>query len=182
MVKTAQDKMPLTEAMNRLQGKLPAEVSALVDTTGKKPPHCDFDEASLEKALAILNNMVYKSWQELDKEIIKCKEFEDRNRGTYDQVMTDLARLAEQISDLERQRDEANENINTKEMEFLQIKFELRKQTVIYMKIKWANTQEMTIRKNDLAVMTFVLDLTKCSASGTSTVASGGAPSNTSTA
>jgi hypothetical protein len=181
-VKTAQEKMALSEAMNRLQGKLPAEVSALVDTSGKKPAHCEFDEASLEKALRILNNMVLQSWKELDKEIIKCKEFEDRNRGTYDQTMTDLARLAEQISDLERQRSEANENINTKEFEFLQIKFELRKQTVIYMKIKWANTQEMTIRKNDLAVMTFVLELTKCPASGssTTTVASGGA--NTSTA
>jgi hypothetical protein len=59
----------------------------------------------------------------------------------------------------------------------LQVKFELRKQTVIYMKIKWANTQEMTIRKNDLAVMTFVLELTKCK--DTTTVTTTGQNSST---
>jgi len=31
-----------------------------------------------------------------------------------------------------------------------------------YIKVRWVNHQEMTIRKNDLEVMTFVLELTKC--------------------
>ena len=42
--------------------------------------------------------------QNLDDEIIKCKEVEDRKWGKFDQVMTDLVRLGEQIADLERQR------------------------------------------------------------------------------
>ena len=76
--------------------------------------------------------------------------------------MTDLARLGEQISDLERQKTEANENIRTKELEFLQAKWDLQQQTVQYMKIRWFNAREMTVRKNDLEVMRFVLELTKC--------------------
>merc|ERR1719174_2234596 len=151
--------MEVGDALKRLKSKLPEEVTSLVTAHQHVGP---FDEASLKKALKILNNMIEKAWKDLDDEMIKCKEFEDRNRGTFDQVMTDLARLGEQISDLERQRSEANENINTKEGEFLQIKLDLQQQTMTYMKIKWANTQEMTIRKNDLEVMTFVLELTKC--------------------
>merc|ERR1719453_1603027 len=168
--------MEVGDALQRLKGKLPEEITSLVSAQKKSSTgnHVGpFDEASLEKALKILNNMVEKAWKDLDDEIVKCKEFEDRNRGTFDQVMTDLARLGEQIADLERQRSEANENINTKETEFLQIQLELRKQTVIYMKIKWANTQEMTIRKNDLEVMTFVLELTKCKEGSSTPIAAG---------
>ena len=40
----------------------------------------------------------------LDDAIIKCKKVEDRKWGNFDQVMTDLVRLGEQIADLERQR------------------------------------------------------------------------------
>ena len=47
--------------------------------------------------------MIEEAWKDLDDEIIKCKVFEDSHRGTFDHVKTDLARLSEQISHLERQ-------------------------------------------------------------------------------
>ena len=46
--------------------------------------------------------------------------------------MTDQARLGEQISDPKRQKIEANENIHTKELEVLQVKWDLEQQTVSY--------------------------------------------------
>jgi uncharacterized protein YegL len=154
--------MGVGEAMKHLKGKLPAElpgeVVAFVQTNDKSK----LDKDSIEKANKIIRKFIVAGWKELDAEIVKCKEFEDRNRGTYDQVMTDLSRLAEQISDLERQRAEANENINTKEIEFVQVQFELRKQTMIYMRIRWGNSQDMIIRKNDLAVFLFILRFTEC--------------------
>jgi len=165
VMKAAQGKMDMGEAMSRLKGKLSSAVTSLVGTHNSTATGAHvgpFDEASLKKANNILNNMIEKAWADLDDEMIKCKEFEERNRGTFDQTMTDLARLGEQIADLERQRSEANENINTKEGEFLQVKEQKLNQEVTYMKIKWSNTQEMTIRRNDLEVMTFVLELTKC--------------------
>jgi len=181
VVKTVQGKMEVGDALERLKGKLPEEVTSLVSARKKSSTGNQvgpFDEASLEKALKILNNMIEKAWKDLDDEMIKCKEFEDRNRGTFDQVMTDLARLGEQISDLERQRSEANENINTKEGEFLQVKLDLQQQTMSYMKIRWANAQEMTIRKNDLEVMTFVLELTKCKEGEAASLAQVAQPQN----
>jgi uncharacterized protein YegL len=165
VIKSVQGKMEVSDALQRLKGKLPAEVTSLVaahQQTASSSHVGPFDEASLKKALKILNHMIEEAWKDLDNEIIKCKEFEDRNRGTFDQVMTDLARLGEQIADLERQKSEANENIHKKELEFLQVKWDLEQQTVSYTKIRWSNAQEMTIRKNDLEVMTFVLELTKC--------------------
>jgi len=154
--------MEVSEAMKHLEGKLPAELPHEVVAFMQTNKKVDLDDTSIEKANNIIRRFIVVGWQELDKEIIKCKEFEDRNRGTYDQVMTDLRRLAEQISDLERQRAEANENINTKEMEFVQVQTELRKQTMIYMRIRWGNSQEMILRKNDLAVFLFILRFTEC--------------------
>jgi len=154
--------MEVSEAMKHLEGKLPAEMPHEVVAFMQTNKKVNLDDTSIETANNIIRRFIVVGWQELDKEIIKCKEFEDRNRGTYDQVMTDLRRLAEQISDLERQRAEANENINTKEMEFVQVQTELRKQTMIYMRIRWGNSQEMILRKNDLAVFLFILRFTEC--------------------
>jgi len=161
ITKTA-EKMDVGEALKRLEGKMPAavppEVLAFVHTDKKAA----LDDASIEKANNIVRNFIIEGWVKLDAKLLECKTFEDRNRGSYDQVQTDLARLAEEISDLERQRSEANENIQTKEMEFLQVKFELRKQTMMYMRIRWTNSQEMIIRKNDAAVFLFILRFTEC--------------------
>merc|ERR1719482_2312894 len=76
--------------------------------------------------------------------------------------MTDIARLAEQIADLERIKSEATEMINVKEQEMDAVVEALKKATSVYMKIFMGNKQEMTIRKNDLAVFQFMLQLVKC--------------------
>ena len=44
--------------------------------------------------------MMEKAWEELDNKVIACKEFEDRNRGQFQQIITDIARLGQQIADL----------------------------------------------------------------------------------
>merc|ERR1719421_1234116 len=78
--------------------------------------------------------------------------------------MTDIARLAEQIADLERLKSESTEMIGDKELEILALIAELKKETDIYMKIYLENKMEMTIRRNDLAVFEFMLGLVKCKA------------------
>merc|ERR1719214_399681 len=91
-----------------------------------------FSEASLAKALTVLNNLVEAGWKELDDKLIDCKEFEEKNRGTYDQVMTDIARLSETIADLERARNVAQQCINDKEVEIIQVTEELKAATIAY--------------------------------------------------
>merc|ERR1719359_1515285 len=158
--------MNINAAVKRLEGKLPADVSSLVHVgvESKSESKQPFDESSLNKALKYLNQLVEKAWGELDDKLIECKEFEDKNRGTFEQVMTDIARLAEQIADLERLKSESTEMINLKEGEILAVQAQLKKETDIYMKIYLENKMEMTIRKNDLAVFQFMLQLVKCKA------------------
>ena len=57
-----------------------------------------FDEAYFKKVMILLNDMTESV--NLDDEIIKCKEVEYRKWGNFDQVMTDLVRLSEQIAEL----------------------------------------------------------------------------------
>merc|ERR1719443_1342807 len=102
------------------------------------------------------------AWDELDNKVIECKEFEDRNRGHFEQIMTDIARLGEQIVDLQRVISETVEFINTKDLEIIAVQAKLKQETTIYMRIYYQNKQEMTIRRNDLAVFQFMLKLTKC--------------------
>merc|ERR1719443_2343537 len=76
--------------------------------------------------------------------------------------MTDIARLGEQIADLQRVISETVEFINTKDLEIAAVQAKLKQETTIYMRIYYQNKQEITIRKNDLAVFQFMLQLTKC--------------------
>jgi hypothetical protein len=162
--KTVDHKMTVSEAVQRVQGKLPAEVEALVHMTGKtkEASRGDFDESSLEKARKILNGMVEGSQKELDKVILECKEYEERNRGTFAQVTTDLARLGSQISDLSRQRVDANEAINAQDATRLSVEGELQKAELDFTTTRLANEAELQIRSNDLAVFNFILEMVRC--------------------
>jgi len=99
---------------------------------------------------------------DLDKVLFECHIFQERNRDTFDQVVTDVARLGETIADLERLRTEATEDINAKEQDMIRLRAEFYKQSNIFFKILLDNRREMMIRKNDLAVFQFMMQLTKC--------------------
>merc|ERR1719281_397094 len=120
---------------------------------GKEDPAVQaptFDETSLAKALKVLNNLIEAGWKELDDKLVECKEFEEKNRGTYDQVMTDIARIAENIADLERERNKAQQCINDKEEEIIKVTEELKAATISYTLEYLKNSREMNIRRNDL--------------------------------
>merc|ERR1719473_2187255 len=117
----------LKDTAKRLEGKLPAEMISLVSTkAGADPVAPTFDEASLAKALGVLNKLIEAGWKELDDKLVECKEYEEKNRGTYDQVMTDISRLSESIVDYEKTRAEAQQCINDKEQEIIQIREEMK--------------------------------------------------------
>merc|ERR1719359_1111029 len=100
-MKAGLHRVDLRDTAKKLEGKLPAEMVSLVSSGGEKQAPT-FSEDSLAKALKVLNNLVEAGWKELDDKLINCKEFEEKNRGTYDQVMTDIARIAADIADCER--------------------------------------------------------------------------------
>merc|ERR1719399_128600 len=158
-------KVDLKAVADRLKGKLPADVVSMVSLGGKGESQQPFEESSLEKARKVLNELVEKAWKELDDKVIDCKEFEERNRGTYEQVVTDIARIGEDIADFIKAKGEAQECINVKEQEIIELVAVLKTETEVYMKNLLEDQREMKIRKADLAVFQFMMQLTKCPSS-----------------
>lgn len=72
--------------------------------------------------------MMESAWKELDDKVIQCKEFEDRNRGHFEQVMTGIARLWELIADWQRVISETIEFINTKDLEIRAVQVTLKQE------------------------------------------------------
>jgi hypothetical protein len=56
--------------------------------------------------------MIEKSQVALDKKVIECKAFKERNRGAEAIVAGDLAKLGSMLADLARQDAEANKGIS----------------------------------------------------------------------
>merc|ERR1719399_1864242 len=150
-------KVDLKQVATRLEGRVPANVVSLIRLGAQSKVHQPFEESSLEKARKVLNELVEKAWKELDDKIIECKEIEEKNRGTYDQVVTDIARIGEDIADFIKAKGEAQECINVKEQEIIELTAVLKKETEVYMKNLLENKREMKIRKADLAVFQFMM-------------------------
>merc|ERR1719409_1274454 len=160
-MKAVSGKMDLKTALkNVAHNKLPAEVQAFVKTEGSSKGA--FSEESMAKARIALNELVEKAWVELDDKIIACKEYQEMNRATFDQVVTDISRLVEQITDLERVETESLEGIAKMEMEIKNVEAELSKETQIYNLNFAKNSEELTRRQNDLDVFQFILTFTRC--------------------
>merc|ERR1740115_538458 len=156
-------KMDIKTAIKAMDNrKLPTDVQSLVTTASQGTNKGEFTEVSMAKARIALNDLVEKAWVELDDKIIECKEYQEMNRGTFDQVVTDISRLVEQITDLERVETESLEGISKMEMEIKAVEAELSKETKIYNYNFAKNTEELTKRQNDLDVFQFILTFTRC--------------------
>jgi hypothetical protein len=156
-------KMDFKTAIKAIDHKnLPTDVQALVKTASTSGTKGQFDETSMAKARIALNDLVEKAWVELDDKIIECKEYQEMNRATFDQVVTDISRLVEQITDLERVETESLEGISKMEMEIKAVEAELSKETKIYNYNFAKNNEELMKRQNDLDVFQFILTFTRC--------------------
>jgi len=156
-------KMDFKTALKALDHqKLPSDVQSLVKTASGSSVAGEFSEESMAKARIALNDLVEKAWVELDDKIIECKEYQEMNRATFDQVVVDISRLVEQITDLERVETESLEGIAKSEMEIKSVEEELGKETEVYNLNYAKNSEELTRRQNDLDVFQFILVFTKC--------------------
>merc|ERR1740130_2067147 len=142
--------------------RLPTDVQSLVKTASEGSTSGELTEESMAKARVALNDLVEKAWVELDDKIIECKEYQEMNRATFDQVVTDISRLVEQITDLERVETESLEGISKTDMEIKAVEAELSKETMVYNLNFAKNTEELTRRQNDLDVFQFILTFTRC--------------------
>ena len=163
-MKVVSGNMDLKMAIKAIdRSKLPTDVQSLVTSASTASSRAEFTEESMAKARIALNDLVEKAWVELDDKIIECKEYQEMNRATFDQVVTDISRLVEQITDLERVETESLEGIAKMEMQIKDVEAELSKETKIYNYNYAKNSEELTSRQNDLDVFQFILTFTRCS-------------------
>jgi len=163
IVASGEGKMSMEDAMHQLDGQLPAEVASLVRMSSNATSQpAQFTEASLTKARKILNNMVYDAVLELDDIVFECKEFEERNRGTYEQVINDLGRLGSQLAIIGQTRLSASSGIAEYDRKRKLVEQQIRDATAEFNEERFKNEQILTVRQNDLAVFDYVLTLTKC--------------------
>lgn len=162
-LRAIQGKMDVRAAAKAVKHRLPENVQSMISTVSDSGGDGSFDADSMSKARIALNEMVEKAWIELDDKIIECKEYQEMNRATFDQVTTDISRLVEQITDLERVETESLEGISKTEMQIKDVMGEISKETKIYNYNFAKNNEELTRRQNDLDVFQFILEVTRCS-------------------
>ena len=163
MLSSLSSQMPLDYATRQVEKQnLPGDVALMVRNVHNTKSQQPFDASSLAKARNVLNDLAEGSWRDLDNHIVDCQEFKERNRNTHQQVVTDINRLVEQITDLERLETEAVNGIQQKEAEIQDLEAELKKEQRQYESIFQENSAEMTIRQNDLDVFAFILRFTMC--------------------
>mmetsp|Transcript_130844 Transcript_130844/g.317830 ORF Transcript_130844/g.317830 Transcript_130844/m.317830 type:complete len:996 (-) Transcript_130844:110-3097(-) len=164
IMKTANGKMDIQEAVTQLEGELPADVASLVKLTGGSSSKAKsrLEEDSMQKARGILNNMMSDAMLELDDVVFECKEFHERNRGTYEQVVNDLARLGSQLGGLAEKRVGAAQGIASYDAQRKLVEGSMETTTQQFTATKYEDSAELTRRKNDLAVFDFILNLTAC--------------------
>jgi len=152
------------EDVNLEKMEVPASVKALLKKSSKKAGKQDpgFSEESLAKARRILNGMMEKAQVELDAKTIECKEFHERNRNTFNQITTDLSRLGAQITNLDRLKSDAVSSIAGVMQQMQDLDEEKEKEVFAYFDVRSANEIDMEGKKNDLAVMDFIMKLTEC--------------------
>jgi len=162
-MRTVSGRMDVKTAMKAMQGKtLPADVQSFVSRATTTTHKGGFDETSMAKARIALNSLVEKAWVSLDDKIIECKEYQEMNRATFDQVVTDISRLVEQITDLSRVESESVGGIARMEEEIVAVEEQISREIKEYNYIFAKNSDELTRRQNDLDVFQFILTFTRC--------------------
>ena len=87
------------------------KLPCLKTTTIHVLKHVFVHEVSVQKAHRILHGVIYEAWLELDDVIFESKESQQRNRGTYEQLVNEPARLGSQLAQLAENRVSGSQGI-----------------------------------------------------------------------
>merc|ERR1719316_2227850 len=139
---------------------VPKEVSSLLSRARTNSSQ-SLTEESLTKARNFLNQLVEAAYVELDAKIIEAKEFEARNRGTWQQVVADIARLGQQIAGHIQRAAEATACIASVSRQIDSVKAQRQEEYEAYMKEYNAHYADLQIKQNDLDVFDFLIKTTK---------------------
>eukprot|EP00928_Gymnodinium_smaydae_P012916 TRINITY_DN14716_c0_g5_i1.p1 TRINITY_DN14716_c0_g5~~TRINITY_DN14716_c0_g5_i1.p1 ORF type:complete len:979 (+),score=209.38 TRINITY_DN14716_c0_g5_i1:73-3009(+) len=157
---------------HRLAASMPSDVASLIkslpafvtekagSSASQKP--ADLDPKAVQKAINKLNDMIAKAQARYDLKDVECMEFKERSDETQTQVATDLARLAETLSDLKETEIDANSNIQAATGSIENQKEEQANAGKAYRKQLKDDQAQLAIHKADLKVTEFMLALSRC--------------------
>merc|ERR1719188_127185 len=154
--------MKLSDALPRLEGKLPQDVMSLLHTVQEQNERRSeqkgvFSEVSLAKGRVYLNNMIYDAWLELDQIEVECKEFEESNRGVFGQVVTDLEHIGSDLANQQSLKAEAEGGIADTDTNILGAEQNLKKMQRQFQRTRENNAYELGLRQDDMDVFTAIL-------------------------
>eukprot|EP00747_Dinoflagellata_sp_TGD_P134269 gnl/TRDRNA2_/TRDRNA2_175299_c6_seq10.p1 gnl/TRDRNA2_/TRDRNA2_175299_c6~~gnl/TRDRNA2_/TRDRNA2_175299_c6_seq10.p1 ORF type:complete len:412 (+),score=125.85 gnl/TRDRNA2_/TRDRNA2_175299_c6_seq10:82-1317(+) len=168
--------MSVDEAIKNVQ--LPDEVSQLVAEDQQKEQEqaeeqkveqkkvdandMGLDPAAIDRAVLKLNDMIMKAYMKLDEKHIECWEFKERNRGTFNQVVTDLSRIGGSISDLERIQLKSTATIAEIDETTQKTEEEMAAEQKVFDNQWGIDSADLKIKVADLEVAEFMLGVTKC--------------------
>merc|ERR1719188_1204059 len=159
--------MKLSDALPRLEGKLPQDVMSLLHTVQEQNERRSdqkgtFSEVSLAKARVYLNNMIYDAWLELDQIEVECKEFEESNRQVFGQIVTDLEHLGSDLANENSAKQAAEGGISSTDTNILAVEGNIHGLRRSFESIRAQNAYELSLRQDDMDVFTAILQLSKC--------------------
>jgi rhamnose utilization protein RhaD (predicted bifunctional aldolase and dehydrogenase) len=151
VAREASKHITFSQAASALQQQhaVPKDVSSLLARTSANTSQA-LTEESLTKARNFLNGLIEAAFVELDAKIIEAKEFEAKNRGTWQQVVADIARLGQQIADHIRRAAEATACIASVTRQIDDVKARRQEEYEAYMKEYNIHYADMQIKQNDL--------------------------------
>merc|ERR1719161_1579288 len=103
-----------------------------------------------------------KAYMKIDEKFVECWEFKERNRGTFNQVVTDLSRIGGAISDLERIQLKSTSAISEIDENTQKTEEELANEKKIFDDQWGIDSADLKIKTNDLEVAEFMLGVTQC--------------------
>lgn len=151
--------MDLNEALENT--KPPQEIVNMV-----KAPPAKFDKKAVEKAVGILNDKIEKAQLRLDTKAIEIDEFRRKNRKTYKQVQADIVRLASELANYDRLKVKNMANTAGAGKEAQWTNEQKQSEGVSFEEERARDEPVLAMRKKDLEVAQYLLELTRCKDDG----------------
>lgn len=149
--------MDLDDALSG--AKLPSDMTSVLASRAEP---VKLDKDAVDKAVATLNDKIQKAQVRLDLKHIEWDEFKRKNRNAYTQVQTDLIRLSTELANLERMKVANLASTSNAEGDTTKTKEDEEGAFIAFMEEKNKDDPVLAMRKADLAVAEYMLELSRC--------------------
>jgi len=114
------------------------------------------------RAIGSLNSMILKAQDRLDRRVLECKEFREKQNVLMNDARADLARMEQASASSEYEKTTALSAINEAQTNVRQTKQQQDEEANIYQSTRALDSQNLKRRQHDIEVTEYLLELTRC--------------------